>query len=99
MEPVRQIRTLWYNWGEWDGFYDWPAQSFRAGSNLETKQIENGACACSALVTTGLTYVWDITAVNPYDEIMFCTRDDVWDNAKVYYNWLFSFNECWAWVW
>jgi len=90
MEPVRQIRTLWYNWGEWDGFYDWPAQSFRAGSNLETKQIENGACACSVLVDTLVSYTGNILSINKYRNRCFATLS--WTTTKIYDWWVFEFN-------
>lgn len=92
MEPIKQLWTWNCNWWEWDWFYNWPAWSYRAGNNLETKQVENWVCICNALVATAYTFIWDMTAVNPYEEMCFATRDDVADQAKIYYWWVFKFN-------
>lgn len=99
MEAIEQVWNWgWFNWWEWDGFYNWPANSYRAGRNIESKQIENGLFICNKLVDTWLTYQWDILAVNPFENRCFSTRDgSTW---KIYKDWVFKFNmDSWDSTW
>lgn len=92
MATIEQNWNITFNWWEWDWFYNWPSWSYRAGSNLETKQLENWAMICNWLISTDNTYIWEIIAINWYEDKTFCTDDKVWHFWKIYYNWAFTFN-------
>lgn len=99
MEAIEQVWNWgWFNWWEWDGFYNWPANSYRAGKNIESKQIENGLFICNKLVDTWFTYQWDIRAVNPFENRCFSTRDgSTW---RIYKDWVLKFNMAtWTTAW
>lgn len=84
---TQAIEQTWnwsdFSWGEGDGFYAWPAGSYRMGENLDTRRVENGARACNKLETVW-TYTGTINSVYDYAVNSFSTNTTT--TINFYYN-------------
>ena len=70
------IEQVWnisdFSGGEADGFYNWPTGSYRAGTWLDTRRVENWARATNILVSQS-TYTWVVQAVSEFWDKVFST--------------------------
>lgn len=89
---MAEINQVWnwsdFSWWEWDWQYYWPEWWYRAGNNLETRQLENWVVICNKLTDTSQTYLWNIISVNNYEPRCFVTIDST-NYVRVYRNWTF----------
>lgn len=94
----------WFNWWEWDWFYQWPDNSYRAGKNIETRQVENALLITNKLTDTWQTFTGTFWTVNPFEPRSFSTYDSSvgylyrnWTLATVVSTWTTAYNQILGW--
>lgn len=78
-----------FSWWEADGFYYWPAGSYRSWANIETRKLENWVMV-SNKQTVDHSYLWTIKGVSDYYDRTYSTVDG--STGKIYSGGAFKFN-------
>lgn len=73
MAAIEQVWNIsdFSGW-EADGFYNWPAGSYRMWTWLDTRRVENGARACNKMPSQS-TYTWVVQAVSEFWDKVYST--------------------------